>query len=157
MMLVNKRNIVITLMAFFFLFTGGGHAAATPDLGRLFTSTVERSTLDRLRRQDLIQNELIRAREDAGEEKKGSDTLVINGVVQRSNGDKTVWINGKKVENKKGPNNVRLHRGPDHQNKVVVGIPGRRAVSMKPGQRWNPGSGKVVEIYSADDRHAVKP
>jgi len=157
MMSVNRCSIITALMALSCLFAGDWSSAAAPELGRLFTSSIERSTLDRLRRLDLVQDKSTPASESASGEKKSAETLVINGVVQRSNGDKTVWINGKKVDGKKGPDDVRLYRGPDRSNKVVVGIPGRRAVSMKPGQRWDPNSGKVVDVYFADDHHAVNP
>ena len=58
-------------------------------LGRLFFTPEKRAALDRQRQLNLTQ-----AR-DSGED---SSILTINGVVQRSSGKSTTWINGSAID-----------------------------------------------------------
>ena len=120
------------------------------NLGRLFTSATERVVLDRHRRQDLLQDHVAQAPTAQVNEEKITGAVVVNGVLKRSNGDKIVWINGKKVKGSKGPDNVRIYRGPDSNNRVVVGVRGKRAVKLGPGQQLRLPDGKVAENYAAN-------
>ncbi|MFA6014064.1 MAG: hypothetical protein WC742_03280 [Gallionellaceae bacterium] len=64
--------------------------ASAEELGRLFFSPAERLEFEHRREQQLRQ-----ARQ--AEQEKFSNrpvTLTVNGLVQRSNGERTVWING---------------------------------------------------------------
>ncbi len=64
--------------------TVAGSAQDSPGLGRLFFSRQQRAVLDELRRRN--------AR--IGEE-QASDSIELEGIVRRSNGQSTVWINGR--------------------------------------------------------------
>lgn len=138
----------------------GVSIAADPEMGRLFTSSSERLVLDKLRNQDLLQNGLVRLAEGKQSPPKSVPDVLMNGVVKHSNGDRFVWINGKMVEDKKSPEGIRVYRGPDRHNRVLVGVADKPAVSLKPGQRLNPDTGKVTESYleqSTSDHHATSP
>lgn len=57
-------------------------AAAAPGLGKLFLSPEKRQSLDRQRQLNLSED-------DGGD----SETLRLDGVVQRSSGYNSIWIN----------------------------------------------------------------
>lgn len=65
--------------------------AGAEELGRLFYSPAERLEFEHRHEQQLRQARQV-------EQDKFSNrpvTLTINGVVQRSNGERTVWVNGE--------------------------------------------------------------
>lgn len=134
------NQLLVMLVVVMGLFHGPQLQAA--DLGRLFTTTAERQLLDKLRRENrpLIDNM------GAAEKEKA---MVYNGIVTRSNGDRQIWINGKAVNGRKGPDGVRIHKGPDQNHHVILSVPGKHnAVRVKPGQSWSLGSGKVTDFRS---------
>ncbi len=129
---------------------------AAIELGRLFTSPAEREALDRLRRQERPQEGRVeQAGAESGEPRAA--TLELNGVVKRSGGGEVVWINGQRLEGRRGPAGVRLYRGADRHHRVVVGLPGKKVVTIKPGQQVDLESGKVVERYEAGEAHGSRP
>ncbi|MDR1227551.1 MAG: hypothetical protein LBK55_00780 [Azoarcus sp.] len=70
--------------------------AAAQELGRLFFTPERRQALDRQRESGLIERrEAAEAAEDAeATEIADNPALTIDGVVTRSGGGRTVWING---------------------------------------------------------------
>jgi hypothetical protein len=97
---------------------------AHPDeLGRLFYTPDQRAELERDYRRS------------ASAEGKAGGTLMINGIVQKNGGPRTVWING--VAQPAGRSDER------HPSSLPVAIPGKPArVEVKVGQRLqvdNPG------------------
>lgn len=92
-------------------------AAASPaqaqELGRLFFSPERRAALDRARQFN------VQSQQQVAE----GNTLALSGLVQRSSGKRTVWVNGV----------------PIHENSVtdvrVVGVAPRGAVSLIPGDQ----------------------
>jgi len=86
------------------------------ELGRLFYTPEERQQLD----QQF-------ARRAAGkEESVVQPFIVVNGIVQNSDGSRTAWINGKTQHNAPGKN----------PNTVPVTIPGKNeSIEVKVGQR----------------------
>jgi hypothetical protein len=110
-------------------------------LGRIFMSPEQRRALDeqraRLRAPDggSLPRDLMPA---------GMSTerrLVFNGMVRRSDAPPVVWINGKPVSNV-----ARLRHGPDGQGRVTVrSADGGASARLKPGQAWDPATGKVTD------------
>lgn len=86
------------------------------ELGRLFFSPDERKQLDQLHAQHIIS-------------KDGSNDqsiLIVNGLIQRSDGSRTAWVNGKAQHNAPGKNT----------NAVPVTLPGKsESIEVKVGQR----------------------
>ncbi|MFC1751257.1 hypothetical protein ACFL2V_20945, partial [Pseudomonadota bacterium] len=126
------KPLSATLTILMLLLVNGmvSQANADTSLGRLFTTVAERASLDRLRNADIIQKPGVgikkENRVDAPPETAAD--IVLDGVVIRSNGEKTIWINGQQVKGNRGPDSIRVYRGPDSANRVVVGTPGKRAV-----------------------------
>ncbi len=116
------------------------------ELGRLFTTPAERQVLDKLRLENLPPLDITA---QSTTEKKPK-TMVYNGIVTRSNGDSQIWINGKSVEGRKGPEGIKIYRGPDHENRVTLTVSGKhKVVKVKPGERWNLESGEIVDFEDA--------
>jgi len=90
--------------------------AEADELGRLFFSQDERHQLD--------QHHALGA---TGKDSESSQPfVVVNGVIQHSNGSRTVWINGRAQLNAPGKN----------ANTVTVTVPGKNeSVEVKVGQR----------------------
>lgn len=123
---------VIALLAF--------HAADVPaaePLGRLFFTPAQRNTLDAGKQLDLPKK--------AGPTVRGPRSVTVNGVVTRSDGESTVWVNGAPAESRRpgaapisakpaGPAGARV-RVLDSESKLRV------------GQTLDRRTGKVTEAY----------
>lgn len=103
-------------------------------MGRLFFTPTERAALDQQRRNDgvsLPQNAV---------------GITINGLVKRSDGKNTVWINGVAHEE-------RAPEGALKERRIAPGqVSGRvtesgQSVTLKAGQTFYPDSGEVHEGY----------
>ncbi len=91
--------------------------AQAEDLGRLFFSRDERKLLD--------QHQTLRvAGKDGANEQP--HYIVVNGIIQHSDGSRTAWINGKAQHNAPGKNPTT----------VPVTAPGKNeSIEVKVGQR----------------------
>jgi len=96
-------------------------AAGAAELGRLFFTPEQRALLERGQQPD--------SGEPGGTGKPGSsDTLTIDGIVQKHGGERTVWING--VPQPAGKSD---EHAPDS---VPVAIPGQaQPARVKVGQK----------------------
>lgn len=146
---MNINRLVLVTMLLSFAIPVSAAASGYGDLGRLFTSVQQREDLDQQRRNDLVRDFKEPTKTTKKAKKAEPSKVLVNGIVQRSDGDKVVWINGKKLDGKKGPDNLRIYRGPDRDNKLVIGVPGKRAASVAPGQTLNLPDGRVAEKYMA--------
>ena len=100
--------------------------APAQDLGRLFFTPERREALDRQRQFKVPENPEVPA----------DPTLTINGVVTRSSGKRTVWINGTAQED-------------DHTDSGLVvapsrGNPGQVLVQPEDGPTTRVGVGNTV-------------
>lgn len=119
-------------------------AASADQLGRLFTTPAERAYLDKMRRQGLPD-----AAQTTGE---GVDLLklehapvVFNGVVIRNGNQSEYWVNGKKVAD----NKIVKQTAPASTTIAVKKPDSRRYVTLKPGQKLDNNSGRIIEAYQA--------
>jgi hypothetical protein len=122
-------------------------------MGRLFFTPAQRSSLDVARSQ--------RARATLSTEKTEEQaapveqSLTYSGMVRRSDGKSTVWINGRPVSEKDALGGAAVvgRVGADGSVSLQVPQSGRR-VELKPGQSVELLSGTIEEGYS---RKAVTP
>ncbi|MES9843044.1 MAG: hypothetical protein ABW131_00240 [Candidatus Sedimenticola sp. 6PFRAG5] len=145
----NVQTFMVTLL---FAASVVGFVHAETSLGRLFTSATDRASLNKLRNADVVQVSGDGIREEKridvpDKPEESAVDLILNGVVIRSDGQKTIWINGQQVKPGAGVDNVHIFGGADSNSHIVVGAPGKRAVKLKPGQRLDSGSGQVQESY----------
>ena len=142
------RNYMILLI---FFLPSPAHPA--DGLGRLFLTPDQRSQLETVRAQ---RDRRLPANADAEAAPAatiptGPGVVTYNGVVRRSDGSATVWINSKPVnERSKGKNDSEVSvLGLRRDGAVAVAIPqAGRTASLKVGQRLDVTSGRIEEPYS---------
>jgi len=127
-------------------------AKAAEPLGRLFFTPAQRLSLDVTRTQ--------RARTALSTERTEEaapvvQTLTYGGMVRRSDGKNTVWINNRPINDQElaGGANIVGRVRPD--GGVTLRVPrSGRSVNLKPGQSVELLSGTIEESYS---RKPVQP
>lgn len=109
-------------------------ASAEP-LGRLFFSPDERAILDQQRQ-------------------KGSSVVVtsteritLNGIVQRSSGKTTLWINRLPQNENETPQGVTVQPGKTSKPSAVLLLPSGKQVQLKAGQTFDAAKDSVREGY----------
>ena len=138
---------------FLLIFLSSPEVLAADSLGRLFLTPEQRTQLDTARAQRdrrLPVQETEAAPVTPVAPPQGPDVVTYSGVVRRSDGKSTVWINGKPV-------NERSRAQPDHEVSVTglrndgavsVAIPqADRRASLKVGQSLSVTSGTIEESY----------
>lgn len=127
-----------------------GHAfcAGAEPLGRLFFSPDERAMLDRQRNKtsaDSPPNQVTQ-----------TDQITLNGIVRRSSGKTTAWINQlPQNENETPQGVVVLQRGQASKPSAVLLLPSGKRIKLKAGQTFDATKGKVREGY--EDATAPSP
>ena len=133
-------------------------ALATALPGRLFLTPAERAHLDELRRARPPQARQPQVEEGRTETSHTSidippppppEPFTMNGLVVRSRGPNTVWVDGQPVlstqETDKG---VRIDtRHTSAAGTPVTVLESGRAVRLKPGQTYIPDSDRLTERY----------
>ena len=127
-------------------------AAEAPALGRLFFTPAERARLDDLRQRPPVapQEPVAAAKPEPPRRPPGPEYVTLNGVVRRSDGSTTVWLNNKPVRGQETEQGVIVApsaRGGAPGN-VTVRVPQTgRSVDLKVGQQLEVNSGEVKEGY----------
>ncbi len=117
-------------------------AAMTPgqaadSLGRLFFTPSQRNVLDA--GKSLSKSAPV---------VPGPRTVFLNGVVTRSDSERTVWINGKAYHDG-SPEGVQVKTDSATPGTTTIRVPGAGpSARVKVGQQLNVKSGKVRENYS---------
>ena len=122
-------------------------ASAQERLGRLFFTPAQRASLDVARSQ--------RARAAVATEKAEQEatpvpqTITYSGVLRRSDGKTTVWINNQPVHDRESAGAAAIVGRVRPDGSVTLQVPQTgRSVSLKPGQSVELLSGAVEEAYS---------
>lgn len=125
--------------------------AADPSLGRLFFTPTQRASLDIARSQRTRVTVATERIEELAQ--PVPQTITYGGMVRRSDGRTTVWLNDRAVDDQKpsgGPTIVRRVR-PD--GAVTLEVPqSNRRVELKVGQSVEVLSGSVQEGYRREPR-----
>jgi len=122
-------------------------APAQERLGRLFFTPAQRASLDIARSQ--------RARTALATEKTEQEatpvpqTITYSGVLRRSDGKTTVWINNQPVHDRESAGAATIVGRVRSDGSVTLQVPqSGRSVILKPGQSVELLSGAVEEGYS---------
>ncbi|MGH8622341.1 MAG: hypothetical protein ACRET3_09400 [Burkholderiales bacterium] len=121
-------------------------APAQERLGRLFFTPAQRASLDIARSQ--------RARAALSTEKSEEaapvpQTITYGGLVRRSDGRTTVWINNQPVHDRESAGAAAIVGRVRADGSVTLQVPqSGRSVNLKPGQSVELLSGAVEEGYS---------
>lgn len=125
-----------------------GHAAEP--LGRLFHTPDERSRLDHARTLPPAQAKpapvptvakpvLVKPRPEP-------KIITVNGIIQRSDGQSTVWINGQPFAEHETQGQSAKHL--DVLSVTVQSPTSGRRVQLQVGQTLNSESGQILETYA---------
>ena len=107
-------------------------------LGRLFFTPAQRNTLD-------AGKQLAKPRQAAP---NGPQAATLNGVVTRSDGVPTVWVNGHAV----GGGTSAVNASPSASDPAAARVElrgARNPVRLRVGQSFDRSTGKVVESYES--------
>jgi hypothetical protein len=116
--------------------------ASAEELGRLFFTPAQRSALDAGKR-------LSAAPATTKPAARGPRSITLSGVVRRSDGDYTVWVNGRAV-GKGGPPGVSAAPSTSNRSAARVTVRGAgNPVELRVGQQLKGSTGKVVETYQS--------
>lgn len=129
--------------------------AASPafDDQRLFTTDEQRAHLDDLREGTATSREpegddRRRQAELPEIEREPPPSVRVQGFVRRSGGPPAVWLNDDStLAGDRIGGELRVHSGSIRGDTVTVELPDGRIVRLKPGQTWDPESGRVVDSF----------
>jgi len=86
----------------------------------------------------------------------GPQTAKLNGVVTRSDGETTVWINGHTIGEKDPP--IKVKASATDPAVAHVELPdAKNAVRLKVGQRYVRSTGKIIESYQRSTQGSDQP
>lgn len=122
-----------------------GAGMASP-LGKLFLSPERRLQLERQRQLNIRETQNLEA-----------DTLQLNGVVQRSSGRNSVWVNHQmKAEDRQSSSaTVKVHR--QRPAEASVGMDQDQPVRLQVGESLNRSTGERNDIVTPGGVRVVKP
>ena len=120
-------------------------------LGRLFSSPEERFQLDEIRPGVRVRQSVGRGDDGSGRGFRRSIELqlTINGLVVRSSGTNSTWVNGSRVsrgESTREGIKVRDEAGGEVRITLPSGID---TVNLKPGQKIDVASGVILDAYES--------
>jgi hypothetical protein len=123
-------------------------ASAAEPLGRLFYAPAQRMQLDAARSQ--------KSRPSIAAEPEAPtlpEVVTYDGVVRRSDGRNTVWLNNRAVHDGRTPADVPVSGKVRADGSVTLGLPqSDRSVKLKVGQSVEIMSGSIAEPYSRAHR-----
>ena len=132
---------------------GWAASAHAAELGRLFFTPAQRATLDDARKQNI--------RVEMGNETEQPPAPVpqhisVMGLVQRSDGKSTVWLNNRVVTEQQEPRGGIVVTADKKDPRVKLTVPeSGRSVDLKVGQTVEVLSGTISEGYAR--RAPLKP
>lgn len=110
--------------------------AQPPQLGRLFSSPEERAQLD-ASRSGAPPAGAIQVQVAPPPPPPPAPPMELNGLVQRSSGRSTVWLNQAPQQ--------EPHNQVSNAGQLTLRLSNGQVVLLKPGQQYDPASGTVME------------
>jgi len=136
-----RRWRLILLIYILAIFTSAPNAAQTAPLGRLFFTPNERAQLEKLHEEKIKSPTL-------PEKELPPPEVYLNGLVIRSHGPSSAWINGKTALKQAG---VEVNLDPSRYDAVSITIiNGNQQLLLKPGQKVNTETNEIQENYQGD-------
>lgn len=118
-------------------------SSAAEPLGRLFFTPQQRSTLDNARGQKIkIEVEV------ETETPTPPENISVNGVIKRSDGQSTVWVNNRPLNEKRAPSGIKIISRSADNTSVTLQLPqSSHNVDLKVGQNLDAVTGQIQESY----------
>lgn len=139
-------------------------ASAAEELGRLFLTPEQRAELERLRHAPppapapppIVDATLPAPVEELPQEQMLPPPpppyvppVTVNGVVLRSDGQGTAWVNGQNtLEGDFSQQNIRV-MNPRGESVSIVTPEHLPNVRLKPGQTYDPATNTIVDVYQS--------
>lgn len=117
--------------------------ADSEELGRLFFTPERRQTLDQQRQLNIQERKEI----------PEAPTLTINGLVTRSGGKRTVWINGVAQDEKDIGSDVAVMPNRTNPGKVIVQPDGAPSTKASVGDTINRNTGEKIDLLGDGQIH----
>ncbi len=118
-------------------------SSAAEPLGRLFFTPQQRSTLDNARGQNIKINVEVEP-----ETPTPLEIISVNGMIKRSDGQSTVWINNRPLNEKRSPSGIKIISRSTDDARVTLQLPqSSRNVDLKVGQNLDAITGQIQESY----------
>lgn len=130
-----KRSLQLALL--FFVCTTP-YPTTAEELGRLFFTPERRQQLEHQRQFNIEEHS----------EAADDPTLTINGVVTRSSGKRTVWINGTPRNENEEAAGIRVIPARRHPGKVVVQSGESLGSSVEVGSTLNQDTGVASDVLN---------
>ena len=119
----------------------GQSTQAAESLGRLFFTPAQRNSLD--------AGKKLKGAAGQPPAPSGPRMTTLNGVVTRSDGESTVWVNGRAV-GRNGTPSVKASASTSDPAAARLDLrDAKNPVRLKVGQRFDRSTGKVKESYEA--------
>jgi hypothetical protein len=142
------KNAVTILL---FLLAVSAPCRAQEDLGRLFYSNEQRQALDAGKRIVVKSAK----KEPAPGVKPKTEDFALHGVVTRSDGERTVWINDKAYHNDSPQGvGVKIRSGNPATAEISLGT-SKKSVSVKVGEQLDGDTGLVRQYQRGGRDHAT--
>jgi hypothetical protein len=136
------RSFAIATLLLFPCLASSAPLAADDGLGRLFYSPQERTMMNAQRNRDAGML-------------TGGEKLSVDGLVVRSSGKSTVWLNGVPSHENRPPADIAITRRQGPGGKVQLRLPASgRDVELQVGQTLDATSGKVRDAYDSPSKPA---
>jgi len=113
--------------------------AAAQELGRLFFTPEQRAALD-ARRKARVPDK------PAAAPQVESPVTRVNGVVQRSGGKSTVWVNGEAIPEGAQAGSEGIPRPAGAGRVAVPSAEGAAGLELRVGESLNRGSGEISDV-----------
>jgi hypothetical protein len=122
-------------------------ACAEDELGRLFFTPERRQVLDRQRQFNIQEKQEI----------PEDPTLTINGVVTRSSGKRTVWINGAAQNDNEKPIGVAVIPNRNAPGKVMIQSSDTPVGTARVGETVNRNTGEATDLLNGGSITQTRP
>jgi hypothetical protein len=121
--------------------------ASADSLGRLFYTPAQRTQLD-----DARSHRSTAVPDAAAEVPQPQPALTYHGVVRRSDGKSTIWINNRPITDGQSLSGVAVLGRVRPDGALQLQLPeGKRAVDLKVGQTLEVDTGSVAENYARQE------
>lgn len=120
-------------------------ASAAQPLGRLFFSPAERAALDIARTQKRVPEKTVTA-EPAPDAPPPPQIITFNGLVRRSDGKSTLWLNNRPFDEKETLSGLAVTGRIRSDGGVTLQVPETGAsINLRVGQRAELQTGRIAE------------
>ena len=148
----NRLRQITVLCLGIFLISQTGYTLADEPTNtikdqRLFTSQKERSSLDKARLKYLSKDKKVPQRITVKKKPRPVPAVQMRGFIKRSDGKTTTWVNQGNTLKSRTVDRVKISKTPTAAGGVKVKLPNGKTVTLKPGQKYDPLTGRIKNIY----------